>query len=383
MCALYSVNLFSKVEIDMNLNNTVSKIVLTLDAGGTNFVFGAIQDGKEIVNPIGKPSNGSNLQLCLETLFDGFNEVIKHLPEKPAAISFAFPGPADYPNGIIGDLFNLPGFRGGVPLKAILENRFQIPVFINNDGDLFAYGEALAGILPEINRELEKSGSAKRYKNLIGVTLGTGFGGGVVLDGKLLVGDNSSAAEVWILSNRNLPLSNAEEGISIRAIQNVYSRNASDNKAFDLSPKDIYDIAMGHKSGNADAAKLAFETMGRCLGDALANMLTIVDGIAVIGGGLTGASTLYMPAVIDEIANHSFVNRKGEKVSRLVQKVFNYDDKSQQEQFLKNYSKQVPVPGTNKTVVYDPAPRLAIVTSRLGASKAISLGAYAFAVNNL
>ncbi|MBN2486185.1 MAG: ROK family protein [Bacteroidales bacterium] len=358
-------------------------IVLTLDAGGTNFVFGAIQGGEEIVGPIGLPSNGSDLALCTETLFKGFQEVIKQLTEKPVAISFAFPGPADYPNGIIGDLWNLPGFRGGVPLKAILENHFNMPVFINNDGDLFAYGEAIAGILPEVNAELEKSGSTKRYKNLIGVTLGTGFGGGIVLNGKLLVGDNSSAAEVWIMGNRNLPQSNAEEGISIRAVQRAYAYLAADKNALELTPKDIFDIASGTKPGNKDAAIVAFEKLGHCLGDSLANLLTIVDGIAVIGGGLTGASEFYMPAVMDELNNHFFINAKGDKLNRIVQKVFNIDNPLQKTEFLKNYSKQVVVPGTDKKVFYDPVPRLAIATSKLGASRAISLGAYAFALDNL
>ena len=102
-----------------------------------------------------------------------------------------FPGPADYPNGIIGDLGNLPGFRGGVALGPMLEEKFGIPVFINNDGDLFVYGEAIAGFLPYVNGLLEKAGSPKRYKNLFGVTLGTGFGGGIVRDGELFIGDNS------------------------------------------------------------------------------------------------------------------------------------------------------------------------------------------------
>lgn len=359
------------------------RIVLTLDAGGTNFVFSAMQHGKEIVAPISKPSNAHNLDLCFKTLVDGFTEVKKLLQSEPVAISFAFPGPADYPRGIIGDLPNLPAFRGGIPLGPMLENYFKIPVFINNDGDLFAYGEALAGILPDINLELEKAGCTKRYKNLIGVTLGTGFGGGLVINNNLIIGDNSTAAEVWIYSNRNMPQSNAEEGISIRAIQNIYGRNAADHNAFKLSPEDIFKIATGAKEGNMQAAIAAFDTFGHCLGDTLANLLTLIDGIVVIGGGLTGASKLYMPAVFDEINNHSFVNRKGEKVNRLVQKVFNYDDEIERKEFLSDYSKLVTIPGTNIKFSYDPLPRLAIATSKLGASNAISLGAYTFALNKL
>lgn len=64
--------------------------------------------------------------------------------KRPAAISFAFPGPADYPNGIIGGwLPNFPSFRDGVALGPFLQEKFGVPVFINNDGDLFAYALAL------------------------------------------------------------------------------------------------------------------------------------------------------------------------------------------------------------------------------------------------
>ena len=90
------------------------RIVLTLDAGGTNFVFSALKGGDEIVAPIVLPSNCDDLEKSLKTIIEGFEHVIENLlPQKPVAISFAFPGPADYQRGIIGDLINLPCFRGG------------------------------------------------------------------------------------------------------------------------------------------------------------------------------------------------------------------------------------------------------------------------------
>ncbi|MDE6864720.1 MAG: ROK family protein, partial [Alistipes sp.] len=79
-----------------------SRTVITLDAGGTNFVFGAMQGNRFIVEPITMPSNAHDLDTCLATMVQGFRQIIDRLAEKPVAISFAFPGPADYPNGIIG-----------------------------------------------------------------------------------------------------------------------------------------------------------------------------------------------------------------------------------------------------------------------------------------
>ena len=129
-----------------------SRVVLTLDAGGTNMVFGAMKGEEYILDPITLPSNANNLDLCLETMVTGFKSVINLLGEvKPVAISFAFPGPADYAHGIIGGFLpNFPSFRDGVALGPYLKDVFGIPVYINNDGDLYAFGEALGGALPSV-----------------------------------------------------------------------------------------------------------------------------------------------------------------------------------------------------------------------------------------
>ena len=163
-----------------------NRVVITLDAGGTNLVFGAMQANKFIVDPITLPSRAQNLDECLATMVDGFKQVIARLEQKPVAISFAFPGPADYPNGVIGGyLPNFPSFRNGVALGPFLSDTFGIPVFINNDGDLFAYGEAIGGALPKINSRLKAAGSSKRYHNLLGYTFGTGLGVGMVVNDEL------------------------------------------------------------------------------------------------------------------------------------------------------------------------------------------------------
>ena len=352
------------------------RTVLTLDAGGTNFVFNAIQAGKSMIESIKKPSNADNLKLCLQSILEGFEEVKNQICEEPVAISFAFPGPADYPNGIIGDLANLPAFRGGIALGPMLENHFNIPVFIQNDGDLYAYGEALGGMLPEINSELEKQGSSKRYKNVIGLTLGTGFGAGLVHNNVLIGGDNSIVAEVWNIGNIISPERNAEEGVSTRAIINIYNELSGNKEA--LMPKDIFDIATDTKSGDNDAALKAFSVFGTHLGDAVANLINLFDGIVVIGGGLTGASPLYMPAVIG-VLKGAFGNGQ----ARLVQNIYCLDDEAQKVEFYKNKNHQIKVPFSDKTISYSSEQKVAIATSKLDASEAIALGAYAYALSIL
>ena len=261
---------------------TENRIVMTLDAGGTNLVFSAICDNEEIVTPIRLRSEVNDLDVCLQTLLQGFKQVKEALKEEPVAISFAFPGPADYEAGIIGDLPNFPSFRGGVALGPFLQEHFGIPVFINNDGSLFAYGEALTGVLPEVNRQLKEAGSCKQYHNLLGITLGTGFGAGVVINGELLIGDNGTGGDVWCCRNKKYPDYIVEESVSIRAVKRVYQEHSGDTS--DLTPKDIFDIAEGCRPGNRQAAITAFEELGEMAGEAIASAVTLIDGLVVIGG---------------------------------------------------------------------------------------------------
>ena len=358
------------------------RTVLTLDARGTNFVFSAIKSGKRITEEIRKDSNAHDLGLCLNVLKFGFNEVISAIDEAPKAISFAFPGPADYPNGIIGDLPNLPAFRGGIPLKAILEKQFNMPVFINNDGDLFAYGEALGGILTQINQKLKRVGSSRRYRNIAGLTLGTGFGGGIVRNEELFAGDNSIAGEVWLLSNRVNSDVNSEELVSTRFLQKTYAKEVRIDYPNELMPKDIHEIAIADQPGDKHAALVSFDIMGKALGDAVGNLVTLLDGVVVIGGGITAAKNLYMPSVMEVLRGGYQIENN--QLPRLIQKVFNLDDKDDETEFYASSNLiELKVPGTEKTVAYDPVPKVAIATSRMGASNAIALGAYAFALKKL
>jgi glucokinase len=303
------------------------------------------------------------------------------LPEAPVAISFAFPGPSDYPLGIIGDLLNMPGIRGGVPLGPMLENQFGIPVFINNDGDLFVYGEAIAGFLPYVNGLLEEAGSPKRYHNLFGLTIGTGLGGGIVRNGELFIGDNSAGGEAWLLRNKLDATVNAEEGACIRAVRRVYARETG--IAFDEAPEPriIFEIGMGRAEGSRAAAIEAFRQLGEVAGDAMAQALTLVDGLAVVGGGVSGAHPLFLSALVNAM-NDVFENG-GQPQPRLGVRAFNIEDPAGREAFLRGEVREIRVPGTSRTIAYDPLPRTAVGISRLGTSEAVAVGACAFALSRL
>lgn len=358
------------------------RVVLTLDAGGTNFRFSAWRGAQPVTPTVSMPARGDDLTACLADIVHGFVRIHKQCPAPPVAISFAFPGPADYPGGIIGDLVNLPAFRGGVALGPMLADRFGIPVFINNDGDLFAYGESLAGLLPQVNGLLAAAGSTRRYANLLGVTLGTGFGGGVVTAGQLLAGDNSRAAEIWLLRNKLDPGTHVEETVSIRGLRRGYAEAAGMPVRLAPDPKGLAAIARGRRKGNRAAAREAFRRFGEAAGDAIAQVLAVVDGLVVIGGGIAAAAPLFLPAMLRELNGH-YGGPDGATYRRLGALALNLDAARDRRAFLQGQRTWVTVPGSRRRVAYDPANRIGVGLSRLGTSQAIALGACAFALRQL
>lgn len=359
-----------------------SKTVFVLDGGGTNFKFSAISHWKEIIEPFTLPAASTTLEEMIQKIITGFEMVREKCQKNPDAISFCFPGPADYINGIIGDLENLPLCRGGVPLKKILENKFQVPVFINNDGDLFAYGEALYGLLPEVNRLLEQQGNPKRYKNLLGVTLGTGFGGGIVIDGTLFLGDNSAGAEINRMANVLYPQTSIEDSVTIRAIRRVYAREA--NIAFETAPEpfEIYEIAMDRAAGNKKAALAAWDEFAVSLADALVNAASLVDGLVVIGGGLSGAWPVFLEKTVNRM-NEPYIGLNGNSFTRMEVNAFNLENETDRIRFTEKTGKMIPVPFSDDSIWYDPTKKIGIGVSRLGTSSSVAIGAYAFALHEL
>ena len=355
---------------------------MTLDAGGTNFVFSAVKSEQEIIEPVTLSAKGSDLFQILTNIIDGFRQVARKIDGKPVAISFAFPGPADYENGIIGDLQNLPTFRGGVALGPMLEETFGIPVFINNDGDLFAYGEAISGLLPEVNKKLEACGNPKRYRNLLGITFGTGFGGGIVTRGDLFLGDNSAQGEINRMRNRFYKNFDVEESLSIRGIRMEYANSTGVNIASTPGPKEIALIAEGKCPGDRESAIKAYAAFGRAAGDALANAVTLVDGLIVMGGGLSHSYPLFLPSLIEEMNSH-YDTLTGQPLDRLEIKAFNLEDAADATLFYTRSAIEINVPFSEHKVIYDPSKKTGIGVSRLGTSNAVSIGAYAFALSKL
>ncbi|WP_048640245.1 ROK family protein [Cyclobacterium amurskyense] len=158
----------------MKINN----MVLGLDIGGTKISSGLFRDGEltdsmEIKTPANSPK-----EEILETISKQI-EAYKHYNLK--AIGIGIPGLVDPIHGIIYNLANIPSFHN-VNLKKYLEERFGIPVAVNNDANCFALGEY-------------KFGAARIHKHVVGITLGTGIGTGIIANGHLYTGRLCGAGE--------------------------------------------------------------------------------------------------------------------------------------------------------------------------------------------
>ena len=221
-------------------------------------------------------------------------------------------------------------------------------------------------------------GSQKRYKNLLGITLGTGFGAGVVTNGTLLTGDNGCGGDVWLMRHPEEPELIIEEDVSIRAVVRSY-RLLSGDRTDPITPKDIFEIAKGDRPGDIQAAKESFASLGRHAAHAIVHALDIIDGIVVIGGGLSGAAEFFMPALIQEARRH-VGTRSGASFPCLQSEIYDLTDEADRAAFLKDESCVVAVPGSGRTTSYNSVKKTGVAISRLGASRAISLGAYAYAM---
>ena len=204
------------------------------------------------------------------------------------AMAAACPGPMDPINGIIIEPPNIPEWKY-FPLQEFLENSFNVPVAINNDANLAAYGEWYFG-------------AGKGISNLIYLTISTGIGGGIIIDDKLLIGSAGFAGEIGHTTLRDQGpecscgkfghLEAFASGPSIVRWVKSKLEDESLKEHFpdgDLNAKLISDAA---ENGN-ELAIAAYDRAGKYIGLAIADLLHIFNPERVIiGGGVSRAGDL-------------------------------------------------------------------------------------------
>jgi hypothetical protein len=114
----------------------------------------------------------------------------------------------------------------------------------------------------------------------------------------------------------------------------------------------------------------------------MATAATLMDGVIVIGGGLAGASKYFMPALLEEM-RAKIKTMSGDTLNRVQMNVYNLDNDAEFEKLAKGNSTKIKVYGTDREVVYDPEKRIGVTISDIGASNAVSLGAYLYAIDNI
>jgi glucokinase len=234
----------------------MSEKIIGIDIGATKIHIGLVEDSK-VIKEIKFPTlaNASRDEI-INNLINKIGEVDD---PQVVGIGIGVPGLVDEENGIIYDLTNIPSWKE-VHLKKELEDRFKKPVRITNDANVFALGEKIFG-----------DGGA--YKNLVGVTLGTGFGSGIIINHQLYSGTLSSAGELG-----NIPYLD-------KTIEDYCSGKFFFSK-YGLKGGEVNSLA---EKGDASARKM-FDEFGLHLGNALKIIMNVLSPEAIFLGGSVSQS---------------------------------------------------------------------------------------------
>ena len=239
----------------------------------------------------------------------------------------------------------------------------------------------MAGFLPKINALMKKNGQKKQFHHLLGITLGTGLGAGLIINGELHLGDNSMASELWMMRHPGQEASFIEESISIRGIRRMYADLTGQTLSQTPNPEEIFRIAEGVLKGDRDAAAACFRQLGQRIGYVLYNANCLIDGLIVIGGGLSGSSRFFMPALIHEM-NRPLHNQEGRVIGRPIE-VFNLEDEVSCRRFLNGEYQNIQIYGTGQSLKVNTKKTTGVGLSILGTNRAIALGAAIYALREL
>ena len=277
--------------------------VLCLDIGGSSIKSGLVDINGNILQENKNIIKNESYNGFLETV----EEIVNNLDEKPAGIAAALPGGYD----IKEDTIFAPNLQilNGRHIKTDIEKMCGIKVLAENDANLAAYGEYVFG-------------DKKSVQNMVFCTLGTGFGGGLILNGKLLQ-SNITLFEVGHLSinmqGRKCGCGRTgclDEYCSTSGLTEIYKEITGSNS--NINPYILSEKAK-HKD---NAAIKTFEEYGKLLAFAFANLAALFCPEKIkFGGGLSELSDYYMASLISEFESLLFPAYKGRvKIERAVLK---------------------------------------------------------------
>ncbi len=247
--------------------------VIGIDLGATN-IRGAVVTGDNLSDIVSARIHSDGT--VEEVLNDVCQVVDALINDSVKAIGIGVPSVVDVKEGIVYDVLYIPSWKE-VPLKKILEEKYHVPVFVNNDANCFAVGEY-------------HFGKGKGVDSMIGLTLGTGLGAGVIINNKLYAGFNCGAGEFGLFNYLDNIL---EYYCSGSFFQNVYQ----------LDGVQVFEDA---KKGDKRALELYAE-LGTHIGHAIKMVMYAYDPqLIILGGSVRHAYSFFEKTMWEQIKTFVF-----------------------------------------------------------------------------
>ncbi len=273
------------------------KYAIGIDLGGTNLRVALVSDEGKISRKIKKPSS----EQIIDALTESIDEIRHDIPV--AGIGIGVAGLVDRAHGRV---FISPNLRAveNTDITGSLKAKFGVPIFIENDANVAALGEKLAG-------------AGRDFDNFVLFTLGTGIGGGIIHKGKLLevsselghMSINSEAEKcpcgnIGCLENYASARAMVAKAISMleKGTESLL-KECCKGSIYKVTPEDIYKAALDGDTLSREVLREA----GKYLGVGLANIINIISPQAIIlTGGLIGAWNIYVQEAIKEASRRAF-----------------------------------------------------------------------------
>lgn len=277
----------------------MKSMIIGIDLGGTSIKMGLVDRLGRIIRSIESPTPENTGNKGYLEVVEAFDKIAKQLLndcayhwENILGVGIGIPGFLDFPTGIVVEAVNLGWHH--VPLRNVLEQLWNVPVLLENDANAAAIGEMWTG-------------AGKGAQHLICLTIGTGIGGGVIINGDIYHGVNGSAGEIGHITVKFdggrlcncgktgcLETEASATGIVLNALEKVKGSSGLLKEEFlkqgnKLTAKSVVDLA---KLGDSTCAGVIADA-GTLIGTALANMCVLLNPeMIVIGGGIANAGEL-------------------------------------------------------------------------------------------
>ncbi len=248
-------------------------ITLGIDMGGTNIRGGLVSENI-LSGFISKKINAhGSAEEVLGELFSLTDELING---KVNSVGIGVPGLVNNEEKMVHDVVNIPSWKK-IPLQQLMEERYNIPVHIENDANCFALGEFYFG-------------KGKGCNSMIGLTIGTGLGSGIIINKKLYAGKNGGAGEFGMIAY-------------LDQCYEYYAGGQFFKNVYNIEGEEVYQSAT---NGNAAALRM-YEEMGAHLGNAIRMILFTLDvELIVLGGSVRHAFSFFEKATWQQLSTFPF-----------------------------------------------------------------------------